>query len=565
MKNREKTDFQPDWFEGALPSRSYRSLFKWGGAEEYKHPNRHLFRLIKDNFGLSDDYFRKSADLGLDEVEGEYPVALAEEHQKKFRSLLTDENVSIDTYDRLSTAYGKTMIDLFRLRNRVIENLPDMVLYPRDKEDVFRIVGYCNEKGIPVYVYGGGSSVTRGAEPVKGGVTLDTRRHFNKILEISETNQTVTVEPGIMGPALEGALNNARNIYGTRHDYTCGNFPQSFEYSCVGGWVVTRGAGQNSTYYGKIEDLVLCQEYITPRGVIKTKPFPRKATGPDIDQIMMGSEGAFGVLVSVTLKIYRHMPGNTRRFSYMFKSWQDGVDAVREIMQSENGYPSVCRLSDPEETDVALKLYGVGSPLFDIPLSALGMKAGSRCLFLGSADGGSRYTRIVQNNVRRISLRRGGFPLTGYVTRRWEHGRFRDPYLREDLQDYGIVIDTLECAVNWENLFHVHESVRRYCKSRENTICMTHMSHCYPQGTNLYFIFIGRFKDSEDFSRYHAGILQAIHDSGAALSHHHGIGKLFAPWLEANIGTEEYRIFEVLKGHFDPNTVMNPGGTLGFD
>ena len=560
-----RNGFQPRWFEGDLPERSYRSLFKWGDPKAYKHPNKGLYRLVKDTFSLTDDHFRETPDFGLDEVDLDCPPKLPRRHADAFRGILGPENVSEDTYDRLSVAYGKTMLDIFRLRNRVAENLPDLVLYPRNKDDIAAIVRYCTEHTLPVYVYGGGSSVTRGAEPVKGGVSLDTRRHFNKILSISETNQTVTVEPGIMGPALEDALNRARELYGTRHDYTCGNFPQSFEYSAVGGWVVTRGAGQNSTYYGKIEDLVLCQEYITPRGTIETGPFPRQATGPDIDQIMIGSEGAYGILVSVTLKIYRHMPRNTRRFSYMFRSFEDGVNAVREIMQSENGCPSVCRLSDPEETDVALKLYGVDTPAVDLPLSILGMKRGRRCLFLGSADGGGRYTRMTGANVRRICLRHGGFPLSGYVTRRWEHGRFRDPYLREDLQDYGIVIDTLECAVNWENLHHVHRHVREYVKSRENTICMTHMSHCYPQGTNLYFIFINMFRDAEDFSSYHAGILEAIHTSGAALSHHHGIGKLFAPWLERNLGPGPYAVLRALKEHFDPDNIMNPGGTLGFD
>ncbi|MFW5747281.1 MAG: FAD-binding oxidoreductase [bacterium] len=280
---------------------------------------------------------------------------------------------------------------------------------------------------------------------------------------------------------------------------------------------------------------------------------------------MIGSEGAYGILVSVTLKIFRHMPRNTRRFSYMFRSFEDGVNAVKEIMQSENGRPSVCRLSDPEETDVALKLYGVDSPLVNLPFSLLGMERGKRCLFLGSADGGRRYTRMVKGNVRKICLRRGGMPLSGYVTRKWEHGRFRDPYLREDLQDYGIVIDTLECAVNWENLYHVRGHVRDYIKSRENTSCMTHMSHCYPQGANLYFIFINMFESAEDFSAFHAGILEAIHTSGAALSHHHGIGKLFAPWLERNLGSESYTILRALKEHFDPGNIMNPGGTLGFD
>ncbi|MBW2558976.1 MAG: hypothetical protein JRD69_09145 [Deltaproteobacteria bacterium] len=136
---------------------------------------------------------------------------------------------------------------------------------------------------------------------------------------------------------------------------------------------------------------------------------------------------------------------------------------------------------------------------------------------------------------------------------------------REDLHDFGVIIDTLECAVNWEQLRYVHKHVREYCKSRPRTICMTHCSHFYPQGANhLYFIFIGKM-EKDEFVDYHKGVLDAIQQSGAAISHHHGIGKLFAPGLEGQIGKNELDVFKALKKHFDPNNIMNPGGTLALD
>lgn len=164
---------------------------------------------------------------------------------------------------------------------------------------------YCDEHKIAIYVYSGGSSVTRGVEPtVKRSITLDLGKNFNKIISVNEINETVTVQPGIFGTALEAYLNNPDN-FKSGNAYTVGHFPQSFEYSTVGGWVVTRGAGQNSCYYGKIEDLVLTQQYVTPVGTFRTERAPRKATGPDINQIMMGSEGTFGILTEVTLKLHR--------------------------------------------------------------------------------------------------------------------------------------------------------------------------------------------------------------------------------------------------------------------
>lgn len=137
--------------------------------------------------------------------------------------------------------------------------------------------------------------------------------------------------------------------------------------------------------------------------------------------------------------------------------------------------------------------------------------------------------------------------------------------MREDLQDFGIMIDTLECTVTWTNLEHVHTSVREFCHSRPNTICMTHMSHFYPQGCNLYFIFIAKMDSIEEYSEYQKGILDAIQKSRATMSHHHGIGKSFAPWLEGCIGTEAIELYRALKAFFDPNNIMNPGGTLALD
>ncbi|MBU0928304.1 MAG: FAD-binding oxidoreductase, partial [Spirochaetes bacterium] len=139
------------------------------------------------------------------------------------------------------------------------------------------------------------------------------------------------------------------------------------------------------------------------------------------------------------------------------------------------------------------------------------------------------------------------------------------PYMREDLQDYGIMMDTLECSVNWSNLEAVHSGVREFCHSRPNTICMTHMSHFYPQGCNLYFIFTAKISDIDEYLAYQGGILDNIQKHGATMSHHHGIGKSFAPWLEGDVGPEAMALFRSLKEHFDPKGIMNPGGTIALD
>jgi len=562
----EKKDFTPPWIEEAAPPHSYRSLFKWGNPDEFKHPNRGMFRLILDTFGMSEADFQQPLHTGWEEFDADFPISMNTAHLQAFTNMVGVENIQTGTYERVRASYGAGMIDALRLRQHHIENLPDLVIAPRSTDDIRAIVQYCHQNRIPVYIYGAGSTVTRGMEAVRGGICLDMSRHMNRVVSFNEVDQTITVQAGMWGPELERILNQAPKILGASRAYTCGHFPQSFMHSSVGGWTVTRGAGQNSTYYGKIEDIVLSQEYITPLGDLKTPGYPRSATGPDFDQLMMGSEGCFGVLATVTLRVFRSMPENTRRFSYLFHTWEEAQSVVREMMQAESGLPSVFRLSDPEETDVAMRMYHIhGSPA-DAVLQALDYQPMRRCLLLGSVDGDAGYTRLVARKIAAISRHHRAFPLTPFqVTRRWEKSRFTDPYLREDLMDFGVLIDTLECAVTWEQAPVVHARVREFVKSRPQTICMTHMSHMYPQGTNLYFIFIARITDINEYLALQYGILEAIQQSGAAMSHHHGIGKQTAPWLEDQIGTACMDVIRVLKRHFDPNGIMNPGGTLGLD
>jgi alkyldihydroxyacetonephosphate synthase len=561
----KKARYSPPWTESPPPPGSFRSILKWGSPTEFKHPNHALYELMQQVLGLTDADFQERRNTGEVPVTVDQPCRLSTETLVGLAEIVGEENCKTDVWSRASACYGKAELDVARLRAGVVENPPDAVVDPRDAGDVRQLVAFCHERRIPITPFGAGSGVTRGAECMRGGISLRLRTHMNRILALNPINQTVTVEPGIYGPALEEALNEAPGRFGAPRRYTCGHFPQSFEYSTVGGWVVTRGAGQNSTYYGKIEQLVLSQRYVTPVGDIVTVDIPGKATGPDIDQIMIGSEGAYGVLVEVTLKVHRYLPENRQRFSFVFRNWQAGCEACREAMQGEFGVPSVFRLSDPEETDVAFKLYGVeGTPL-DPLLTRLGYLSGERCLLLGHTDGDRDLGRLVKRKIGRICRRNGALPTTGYVTSRWEHGRFRDPYLREDLGDFGIVLDTLECGVNWTDLPRVWAGVRDYVHSRPRTICMCHASHFYPQGTNLYFIFIARMDQIKEYVEFQAGILDAIRKHGATMSHHHGIGKMTAPWLEEQIGTNQLAVLRSLKHHFDPHNIMNPGGTLALD
>ncbi len=561
-----RDDFSPDWIETPPPPDSYRSIFKWGGPGEFKHPSGGFLRIIKQELGLTEADFAQREKTGEEPVTEEAaPPVLSDADRDELAGLVGTANLTTDTYSRVKFSSGKAMEDILRLRDKTLTHLPGAVVHPRGKEDVHKVVDFCRKRRLPLHVYSGGSSVTLGLNCPRGGVTLVMSTHMNRVLAFNETNQTITVEAGMMGPDYEDLLNNAPEKLGALDRYTGGHFPQSFEYSSVGGWVVTLGAGQASSYYGDAYDLVTSQEYITPAGTLKTLDYPGTATGPKVNDIMKGSEGCFGVLVAVTMKVFRYRPENTRRFAFMMPDWPSGLAAVRAICQGQFGMPSILRLSDPEETDIGLNMYGISGSFLDRLMKIRGHRPGERCLLIGQADGEAAFARNIKKQVKAVCRHHRGMYLTSYPMKKWHHGRFSDPYMREDLNDYGIIIDTLESGVTWDNLPRLYQGVRDYIKSRPQTICMTHASHFYSQGTNLYFIFIIKETDTETFLSFQRGVIDEIVRCGGSLSHHHGVGRMMGPWMEAHLGKEQMEVLRALKRHFDPEGIMNPGGVLGLD
>ena len=349
---------------------------------------------MKNTFNLNDADFKKRRKEGNEKVVlRTRPLQrLTADQVHVLESIVGKENINADDYSRVKFSSGKTMEEILLLRNNTPGALCDLVVHPRDKADIQKIVTYAHEQGLPIYVYGGGSSVTLGLRPVKGGITLVMSTHMNRVIAFNETNRTITVESGIMGPAFEQTLNRAPILFNARHAYTCGHFPQSFEFSSVGGWIVAKGSGQQSSYYGDACDMVISQEYITPTGSFKTLDYPSTATGPMVNDIMKGSEGAFGILVNVTLKIFRYQPENRKHFSYIFPSFPDAVNACRDISQGEFGMPSVLRISDPEETWAGLKQHGIEGTVFDRFITLKGYKPFERCLLIGHTEGERRFS-----------------------------------------------------------------------------------------------------------------------------------------------------------------------------
>lgn len=537
--------------------KTYRDIFKWGDKRETIIDNGTL-NLIRDKFGNSNNQDSRSSFFGDIEVKLEKQSALSIEIIESLKQVVGEENINVDDYSRASHAYGKCYTDLLHLRKGNIPNPPDAVVFPRNNDDVIKIIAICQANKIAVTPYGGHSSVTRGVETPNGGISLDLTKHLNKVLDVNEVNSTTTVQAGMFGPAFEEFLN--------AKGFSCGHFPQSFEYSTVGGWVAAKGAGQASTGYGKIEQMVLALKVVTPSGIIETKCYPASAQGWDLHQIFIGSEGTLGVIVEVTMKIRKYLPQNTKHASFIFKNFESAVQAMRIAMQSGIGFPHLYRISDPEETEIAFTTKGFNESFADKFLHFMGYKTGQRCLMFVSVEGQRSHNNQVIKSIKKINSKNGAFPLGGSPTKKWLEQRYSSAYLRDPLMDIGIMTDTLETAVMWDNLIPLWNEVRQYLKTRERTVVMVHISHVYENGANLYFTFLSPMKKGDELNEYldyHKGLVDKINANGGSLSHHHGIGRALAPWMEIQLGSNNLALMQAIKNQLDPNGIMNPGGTLG--
>ena len=540
---------------------TYRHILKWGDKREEPLGDE-IKKILKEKLNLTDEDLSKSFLEGKDEVTLSAEFRIHEEVVQQFIKISGKENVIKDDNVRASHAYGKHFLELLKLRLKLINKPPDLVIYPRTEEEIVEIIKICNETHLPIVPFGGGSSVTCALQAPQGGISLDLTKHINKVVKINEINQSVSVQTGILGPDLEKELNN----FGT--GYTCGHFPQSFEYSTVGGWIAARGAGTLSTGYGKMEEIVLSLKVATPSGIIETEAYPADAQAIDLNHIFLGSEGVFGVITQATLKIRKYLPTNTAYASFIFKSFELAVACMRNFMQSGTGKPHLFRISDPEETEIAFKLNNFEGTFADKFLKTLGYKLPNRALMFVAIEGSRAYTKMVKKQLRKEAKKHSGFYIGASPTKKWLEQRYTSAYHRDPIMDKAIITDTIETAVTWDNLVTLWNAVRNYLKARPATVSMIHISHVYENGANLYITFLSPWKKGNELNDYlqlHKGLVDTIVVNKGSLSHHHGIGRVLSGWMSQKYGKSELNLLKAIKKQLDPNDIMNPGNMLGMD
>jgi alkyldihydroxyacetonephosphate synthase len=467
---------------------------------------------------------------------------------------------------RVRHARGQSLPDWIALRSGQIDIFPDGVAFPTDDDEVRSLLGYAKEIGALVIPNGGGTSVVGHINPLAGDrpvLTLVLGR-LNRLRSFDETSLLATFGAGIAGPDLEAQL-RARGC-------TLGHFPQSFELSTLGGWVVTRSSGQQSLGYGRIEDLFVGGRLESPAGaLILPASYPASAAGPDLRQLVLGSEGRLGILTEATVRASR-LPEMEEFHAVFFPDFDAAREAARGMIQA--GIPlSMLRVSTARETETTLALAGHDLLIAALQhLLALRGVENERALLLFAVTGRARLGRASRRDAVEIAAEHSGVHVGRTFGNQWEHSRFRTPYLRNTLWKMGYAVDTLETAMNWSAtstmITAIEEALRTALAAEGEPVhAFTHLSHFYRDGCSVYttFLFRRALEPETTLQRWHAlktAASVAIMNHGGTITHQHGVGTDHAPYMVAEKGKLGIAALEAAIGVFDPTKMMNPGKLL---
>jgi alkyldihydroxyacetonephosphate synthase len=483
--------------------------------------------------------------------------------------LVGSEQVRDDRLERAFHALGRSYHDLLRLRAGDLSIAPDLVVYPRATSEVLDVLAFASERGIAVVPFGGGTSVVGGVSANAGShravLSLDLSE-MARVLETDPRSLTATAEAGIYGPALEHTLH--------AQGFMLGHLPQSFEFSTLGGWIAHRGAGQSSNGYGRVEDWLLGLKLATPKGLLQLKSFPASSSGPDLTELVIGSEGAFGVVTEATIRM-SPLPAASAYHGYLFRSFERGVETIRKAIQEELPF-TMLRLSDVSETKFYRAYGAVGKkPGPGDHLAALYLNArkfdDKACVMIAGFEGDVKGVAASQSRFSAIASKAGAIAIGEGQGRRWREGRFHGPYLRDPMMDRGIGVDTLETAASWSDIGKLYDAVETALTGaiaetapREGSkgIVMCHVSHSYPSGASLYFTYIFPRALGDEIGQWRkikTAASDAIAVNSGTLSHHHGVGEDHLPWMEQEKGALGLEVLRAVKSALDPNGILNPG------
>lgn len=477
------------------------------------------------------------------------PSALSPADRDGLSAIVGEAHVSVDDRARLLRAGGKSTLDLLRRRDFGIQDAPDAVLVPGTETEVSEILRFCADRSIAVVPFGGGTSVVGGLDPMRGDfkavVSLDLRR-LDELHSLDEVSWEAELGAGLTGP-------EAERLLGAR-GFALGHFPQSFLFATIGGFAATRSSGQDSAGYGRFNDMVRGLRAVTPVGVLDLGRAPESAAGPDLRQLLIGSEGTFGIITRVRVRVHP-VPEATRHEAWSFPDFATGADALRAVVQTGTG-PTVIRLSDEAETGVNLATSDrIGE-----------QQITGGCLAITAFEGTEAHVASRHAETRELLIAKGGTSLGEGPAQAWEHGRFNAPYLRDALLSAGALCETLETATNWSNLQTLKTAVTEaltttLADSGTPALVLCHISHVYPTGASLYFTVVAaqRGNPIEQWRAAKAAASEAMMRTGGTITHHHAVGADHRPWMRDEVGDLGVTVLRAVKAALDPAGILNPG------
>ena len=481
------------------------------------------------------------ADLAL------VPARLGTDAVNGLQTLVGAGHVTAEHAARVRHALGRSTLDLLALRADGPLPAPDLVLAPGTHDEVLAVLEYCAQQSIAVVPFGGGTSVVGGLTPdtdaFAGWLALDLRR-LDALHELDEVSRLATLGPGLRGPEAE-ALLGARG-------YTIGHFPQSFQYATLGGFAAARSSGQASAGYGRFDELVHGLRVATPAGELRLGRAPKSAAGPDLRQLVLGSEGAFGVITELTIRV-RPSPAQRVYDGWRLPDFASGCAVLRRLIQ-DGPVPTVLRLSNEAETAM-----GLARP------DELGSGGASGCLAISGYEGEPDDVKARRAGADAILRAAGAEPVLD-AGAGWEQGRYRGPYLRDALLDAGALVETLETVTVWSRVSELYEAVSTALHDTLTAagtppVVLCHVSHVYPSGASLYFT-VACAQTEDPIAQWraakHATGL-AILGHGGSISHHHGVGRDHRSELEQELGPLAIATLRAVKSTLDPTGILNPG------
>ncbi|MFC6041504.1 FAD-binding oxidoreductase [Nocardioides hankookensis] len=510
---------------------------RWGDPARAQALPAETRGLVEMVFGLEDRPAVPEAPLAAPAIEPTVLAALVD--------LLGDDHVRTDDDTRRLRTRGKSTPDLVKARTGDLTDAPDAVVRPGNHDEVAAVLALAVEHHLAVVPFGGGTSVTGGLVAARAGfagvLSLDLVR-MKRLVSVDHVSMTATLEPGLRGPEAEALL--------AAEGVTLGHYPQSWEYASIGGFAATRSSGQSSAGYGRFDALVVGLTVATPRGRVALGSAPANAAGPDLRQLFLGSEGTFGVITAVTVRV-RRVPVQKVYEGWRWASFAEGAAAMRALAQS-GLLPSVLRLSDEAETAINL-----ADP------DAIGGESSAGCLMITGYEGEPAAVEAKRAAVTAVLAGLGGTCVGTEAGEKWSHGRFDAPYLRDSMLDAGVLVETLETATFWSNVERLYADVKTALTASlgDPSIVLCHISHVYETGCSLYFTIAA--KEAADplpqWERAKVAASDAMVAAGATITHHHAVGTDHKPWLAQEIGPLGVSVLRAVKADLDPTGILNPG------